>query len=450
MPGGLDSDSCNYAVVAKEALLTHKWLNLYDPIYGGPFYYHYPLCIWVTKILFAVLGISTFSAKLFSMLCGLGLVAVIFYLGRILKNDWVGFFGAISFLLTNHIIRLARQCRMDIPVTLFISLAILSFILAQRRSRSYYLLFGLFTCLAIFTKDVFGLAPLAIVGIYLVLRLRFKELFHPLFILGLLAAVLPVKLWTFLDKGMLAGNYYSANFLHLWKHILVKVPWYYYIWVLLTKYFYFLPLALYGGYLAVGEARRTRKPEAYLLIIWAIIFPLAFSFGRQKLHYFILPIYPAAGLLAGWALESLFKESLKYKIAATLKYIAIFSSIIMLSLPINIRSRRFAETARLGPVFDEVLKQAPESDFLVYNQDTSAVIFYSQRLTRVRYFSDKKALENELSSPGRKVKFCYLPEAEFVGLSPAVKSNCRIIVRFKEMLLVSSPRMQEFIATLPK
>ncbi|MBI5145428.1 MAG: hypothetical protein HZA27_04510, partial [Candidatus Omnitrophica bacterium] len=47
LPGGLDSDSCGYAVVAKEALRSNKWLKLEDPTHGADFYYHFPLAIWV-------------------------------------------------------------------------------------------------------------------------------------------------------------------------------------------------------------------------------------------------------------------------------------------------------------------------------------------------------------------------------------------------------------------
>src|SRR4030043_182335 len=77
VPGGLDVDSCNYGVVAKEVLRTHKWLGLYDPVYQGVFYYHFPLCIWMTALFFKFFGISTFTAKLFSMLSSLVLVGVI-------------------------------------------------------------------------------------------------------------------------------------------------------------------------------------------------------------------------------------------------------------------------------------------------------------------------------------------------------------------------------------
>ena len=449
VPGGLDVDSCNYAAVAKEILRTHKWLKIYDPVYQGVFYYHFPLCIWITALFFKIFGIATFTAKLFSMISGFLLTGAIFYFGKLLKNHWVGFFGGVSFLLTNHIVRLSRQCRMDLPVSLFITLAILSFILAQRRSRKYYLLFGLFTCLGIFSKDVSGLAPLAIVFVYLVLRRRVKELFHPLFIAGLIFAIGPLLFWVWLDQNTLFYGWWHWNFTHLLKSSGFNVPWYYYIQAIINKYFYFLPFAVYGGYLVVKELRNNKNYELLLLVIWTLIFPLAFSFGRQKLHYFILPMYPAASLLVGMAAERLLKEPIKNRVAASIKYILIISTIVMLCFPLNISSKRFNETLRLAPVIDEILKQLPEYEFIVYNQDVAAVLFYSQELSRVRYLSDKASLQEALSAPYTKVRLCYMNELDFSGLNASTREKWRTILKYKDKIVVINPHEPHLSVQLP-
>jgi len=449
VPGGLDVDSCNYAAVAKEILRTHKWLGLYDPVYQGVFYYHFPLCIWMTALFFKFFGITAFTAKLFSMLSSFLLVGVLFYFGKLLKNHWVGFFAGVSFLLTNHIVRLSRQCRMDLPVSLFITLAILSFILAQRRSRLYYLFFGLFTCLAIFSKDVSGLAPLAIVFVYLVMRWRIKELFHPFFILGLLFAIGSVLFWIWFDQNTLFYGWWHWNFTHLLKSPAFNVPWHYYIWTITTKYFYFLPFAIYGGYLAIKEAYNSKNHEFYLLIIWVLIFPLAFSFGRQKLHYFILPIYPAASLLVGMTCEKLFKEPIKLKIATSIKYILIITSIVILCFPINIRSKRFNEIIHMAPVIDEILKQVPEYEFIVYNQDVASILFYSQELSRVKYIKDKASLEEALTAPYAKVRLCYINERDFSELSITAREKCRTVLKYKDRIVIVSPQEPPLTVVLP-
>lgn len=450
VPGGLDVDSCNYAAVAKEILRTHKWLRLYDPVYQGVFYYHFPLGIWITAFFFKFLGVSTFTAKLFSMLSAVVLVGAIFYFGKLLKNHWVGFFAGLGLLFTNHIVRLSRQCRMDLPVSLFITLAIFSFVLAQKRSRRYYLLFGLFTCLAIFTKDVSGLAPLAIVFVYLAVTFRWKEFSHPLFICALLLAIVPVLAWIWLDQNTLFNPWLHWNFLHLLKSPGFNIPWYYYIKAIASKYFYFLPLALYGGYLAVQEARRDKKDEFYLLIIWAVIFPLAFSFGRQKLHYFILPMYPAASLLVGIVCERIFKESLKLNIAKASKYILIIMTLIMLCFPINIRSKRFAEIIRLAPVIDETLRKLPGYEFIVYKQDAASILFYSQELSRVKYIEDKVKMEDELGSTlSVKPKVCYMSEEDFLELNPSVRQKWQVLLKYKDRIVIVTPQAAGLTVALP-
>ncbi|MDD4939454.1 MAG: glycosyltransferase family 39 protein [Candidatus Omnitrophica bacterium] len=449
VPGGLDTDSCNYAAVAKEALRTNSWLGLYDPVYQGVFYYHFPLCIWITGFFFKILGVSTFAAKLFSMLSALALTAAIFYFGKLLKNQWTGFFAGAVFMLTNHIVRLSRQCRMDLPVTLFITLAILSFILAQRRSKKYYLLFGLSTSLAIFSKDISGLAPLAIVFVYLVLLGRFKEFFRPFFILGLLLAIGPVLLWIWLDKNTLFSRWWGWNFLHLMKSPGFNVPWHYYITAIINKYFYFLPLAVYGGYLAVKEAKRNKDHELYLLVIWALIFPAAFSFGRQKLHYFILPMYAATALLAGIALDHLLKEGLKTKIAAGIKFILIAASLALLCLPLNIRSKRFAETVRMSPAIDLLLRQLPEYDFIVYRQDSAAILFYSQELTRVKHIDTRERLEESLKADLLKPRILYIREEDFFELEPSLTRQCRVIFKYRDRMIIALPKELNITVILP-
>jgi 4-amino-4-deoxy-L-arabinose transferase-like glycosyltransferase len=210
-----------------------------------------------------------------------------------------------------------------------------------------------------------------------------------------------------------------------------------------------LPFALYGGYLALKEARQKKNYEFYLLIIWAVIFPLAFSFGRQKLHYFILPIYPATSLLVGLAADKIFKEPINLKISAALKYILIIATAVIVCFPLNIRSKRFIETVRLAPAIDELLKQLPEYEFMVYKQDKAALLFYSQQLTKVAVINNKASLEETLSMPYAKPRLCYLSEPDFIGLSPAAKENWQIVLRHKDRIIIVNPKNLELVITVP-
>jgi hypothetical protein len=210
-----------------------------------------------------------------------------------------------------------------------------------------------------------------------------------------------------------------------------------------------LPFAVYGGYLAIKEARQNKNYEFYLLIIWVVIFPLAFSFGRQKLHYFILPIYPAASLLVGISWDKIFREPLKLKIATGIKYILIIATIIMLGFPLNIRSKRFIEIIHMAPVIDEILKQLPEYEFIVYRQDVASVLFYAQELSRVKYIEEKSKLQEKLSEPSLRPQLCYISEQDFSSLDSSVRQECRIILKYKDRIVVLKPRDLNLTIVLP-
>jgi hypothetical protein len=121
-----------------------------------------------------------------------------------------------------------------------------------------------------------------------------------------------------------------------------------------------------------------------------------------------------------------------------------------LSTPLNIRSKRFVETVHLAPFIDQLLKQLPEYEFIVYNEDKSALLFYAQELSRARSITEKLTLENALSTFSKKARLCYLSESAFEELDPAVRANCRVILKYKDRIIVVNPADTELIVTLPK
>lgn len=443
----LDGDSYMYAATARHVAATGQWLNIYDPSYDGQFYYHFPLVIWLTALLFKFFGTGLFTAKLFSMLSALFAAILIFYFGRRLKNDWVGFFAGWSFLLTNHIARLSRQCRMDLPVTFFIALAMFAFYLAQKGRRGYYILFGLAGCLAIFSKDIVGTAPLVIAVLYLAARFRFKEIFHPLFVAGCIISLAPVLGWIFLEHKLYGSTLFDKWYVWNFKHVAFSpsfadrfdVPWYYYIRALLDKYWYFLPFALHGGYLAAKEEFKGGNRGWLIPVIWAAFFPFAFSFGAQKLHYFILPMYPASALLAGLSLNRILSEGAKFKFAKAVKYIIITMTLLMLCLPLKLYKPRFEEVFKMAPAINAALKQAGDHELMVCKVDRASAFFYLPT-DNYRYFKDALSLEQALSAPSLKARFIYMPDAEFQKISEGLRRDLRVLCRYKEHLFVTDSK----------
>ncbi|MBU2540371.1 MAG: glycosyltransferase family 39 protein [Candidatus Omnitrophica bacterium] len=442
-PGYLDGDSLGYAQTAKWVADSGRWLAIKDSSWGGQFYYHFPLAIWVSALSFKIFGVNVVSASLFSLLSCLGAVIAIFYFGKIIKNNWVGFFASVVFLLINYTPRLAQQCRMDMPLTLFIILSLYFFILAVRGKKTFYLLFGLFTSLAIMTKDVNGLAPLAIACIYLLISRQFKKLIDPYFLFGFVISFIPVLLWIWLEKHIygetLFAKWLNWNFLHLLRHKELAAPFYYYPREIIKRYFYFVPIFVHGAFLAIRQAKTRESDQPLLILTWAVFIPFAFSFGNRKLHYFIYSMYPAAALLAGIALNELCKQKIKLRILKIFIVGLIFLGLLRLSIPVRWGKTFFMDKVQVAAYIDSLLQEEQHYDFFTFNQHDAALIIYSQELDNITHIKDYESLKNLLENKASVNKrFCLINKVDFNSLSASIKNGWHILLILNEEILIAN------------
>jgi len=441
-PGFLDDDSVAYAQTARLVAQTNQWLNIYDPSYGGPFYYHFPLVIWISALIFKAFGVNVISASIFSLLSGLAAVIAIFYFGKLIKNRWVGFFSSSVFLLINFTPRLARQCRMDMPLALFVILSLYFFAKAQQGKKTNYLLFGIFTSLAIMTKDVFGLAPLAIASIFLLFSRNKREFLNPYFLLSLVLAFIPVVSWIILEQRLsgeaMFNKWLNWNFLHLLKSPAFNIPAYYYPLEILKRFFYFVPFFVYGGYLAIKKFLKKDSEAPLLILIWALFIPFVFSFGRQKLHYFIYSAYPAAALLAGLALEKIIRDSAKPKAFFLLVFLISAFGLLELCTPLRFARVYFAQTIKLVPLIDTILEKCGEYDFYTFSQDETALLFYSKKLKNTIRLKGKEELVASLNDRAAdKQRFCFLDKPSFYAIKPQLHPSWQVVLEHKDKLLIT-------------
>ncbi|MEW6008630.1 MAG: glycosyltransferase family 39 protein [Candidatus Omnitrophota bacterium] len=448
-PGYLDDDSIMYARVAKEVAISNQWLCFNDPSYGGPFYYHFPLLIWVSAIAFKIFGENVISASIFSLVSCLGAVIAIFYFGKLIKNSWVGVFASAVFLLINFTLRLAVQCRMDMPVTLFIILSLYFFLKGLEIERINYLLFGLFTGIAIMTKDVNGLAPLPIAFIYLVITKKFKEIINPYFLLAIVLAFLPVITWILLEthfygySNTIFNKWLHWNFLHLLSSKHFKAPFYYYPREIIKRFPYFAPFFVYGAYLAIRKVFKKESNNSLLVVVWFIFIPLAFSFGRQKIHYFIYSMYPAAALLSGIAIDNLCNEEKKEKIFKILIILLVLFGLFRLCFPVRYGKRFFTDIVAIAPIVDSILAKAEDFEFITYNQDDSALVFYSKQLENTQRIKDFDSLKFKLQQESQnKKRFCFLNSSDFENLEAAIKVRWHVLLKFDDKILIAD-KLQE-------
>ena len=139
----LDSDGIHYAAVAEEIARSGRWLLPFDPVVNTPHYWHFPMCLWPNALLFQWLGTSPAVAKLYSMGMTLVALAGLFFLGKTLSSPWTGWFAGMAFLLTNHVLRIARQCRPDLPLIAFLVLAFLGLACWGLKLEEFWIAVGL-------------------------------------------------------------------------------------------------------------------------------------------------------------------------------------------------------------------------------------------------------------------------------------------------------------------
>jgi 4-amino-4-deoxy-L-arabinose transferase-like glycosyltransferase len=310
-------DEPRYAQVAKEMVETGSWIL---PHLNGDIYHEKPpLVFWLVALSFKLFGNFTELAARFPIVL-LSILVLIFnyFLGKTLFNPLTGFLSSLILATNIEYFWLSRRLALDIPITLFILLALASFYKGYQKEKGrrwYYLSFFLLIGLATLAKGPVGfILPLLIIIIYLALKGELKRLKEMKFGIGALVFLLTLLVWL-IPAALQGGKDYSQEiifhqtvnrFFDTWSH---RQPFYYYFEVFPAGFLtwsIFLPAAFIWCF----QGWRKKREGDYLLpLVWFIVVFSFFSFSTGKRELYILPLYPAAALIAGkfWA-DSIAKQ----------------------------------------------------------------------------------------------------------------------------------------------
>lgn len=430
----LDSDGIHYAAVAEEVARSNRWLYMFDPILGHIYYWHFPMSIWPTALCFQWFGVSPLTAKLYSMVMTWLSVAGLYVLGRILISPWGGWCAGMAFLLTDHVLRIGRQCRPDLPLVAFLVWAFVGLMLAQGRPprRRWYWLAGAACLGAIMTKEMVGLVPLAVAAATLLLRRQWRELFHPAFLGCWVLAIAPVAAWAWTEQVRFGETLWavyrrqSVDFFMRQAQHLAK-PWYYYGWAILDKYWYFLPFAIAGAWLAWGRIRQGKEPRWATVFLWAAALPLGFSIALHKVHYYILPTYAATALLVGLAAERWIRPAWRPRIVSGVSGLGVAAAVALACFPVPVHKTRYEENIQLAPFIDPILAQAP-GEVISVRQDVASLLFYSKTVTRVTSAHAWPGFRDLLSQPASSRRYCLITEKDWEAIGPGARKGWQVLL----------------------
>lgn len=297
----LDPDEPVYAQTAREMLAAGDLLS--PRIYGNYWYDKPPMYYWLVSASSLLFGMGEFAARFPSALLGVaGAVWLYFSVSRLFSVR-AGVFSALVLTTSLEYFYLGKAAVTDMTLSFCLMAALLSFL------EKKYLLYYLFTALAVVTKGPVGLffAGL-IVFLHLLTTGNWKELRRMRILPGTLlfaAVAAPWYVWmirvhgaAFIDTFL---GFHNVTRFTSPEHASGAV-WYYFIPVLLVGFFPWTPLLFQSLWTALTNSRRDRATLSFF-VIWAAVVFLFFSVSATKLVSYILPMYPALAVIVGWYLD---------------------------------------------------------------------------------------------------------------------------------------------------
>lgn len=310
-----DIDEGMHAVMAQNMVRTGNWIT---PMFNGDPFFDKPVLVnWLGAISFAIFGFSEFAARLPTAILGVGCVITTFFIGRKIYDSDTGMFAALVLATSLEFIVLARQVQYDIPFVFLTTVTLFFFCSAfmdTHRRTLHLSLFYLAIALAVLTKGPLGLIlPTLAVILFLSQQRRLSFLADMNLPMGILIMVVVAVPWFLLmesaNPGYLGYFILKQHFANVFGELgdlqaRHPRPIYYYLPILVVGFFPW-SLILVG---AVRDALRRFDDMSILLLIWIAVILLVFSISSSKLSTYILPLWPAAALLVGRYLNSMFPQ----------------------------------------------------------------------------------------------------------------------------------------------
>ncbi len=327
----LGPDEPRYAQVAHEMFQRGDWIT---PTLGGHLWFEKPaLLYWMMIASFKVFGVSEWSARLGPALSGLLTILAVWWMARRversnqdLEHGGLSFWSTLVAGTTLGLFVFSRAASFDVVITMTTTWALAFFLVGElerdaKLRRLWLAGFYVFVGVSLLAKGLVGVViPFGVAGAYCLLRRRLpgrKTLLSLVWGLPLAAIVAALwygpiiarEGWPFIDQFFIQhhfARYVTAKYRH-------PAPFYYYVPILIA-------LALpWSGFVVEGLVKtgkqvwrsdKSRRENDHfkfqaVLVAW-ILFPLIFfSFSGAKLPGYILPVVPAAALLAGERLAQL-------------------------------------------------------------------------------------------------------------------------------------------------
>lgn len=313
-------DEARYAEIPREMLAGGDWVIPH--INGLAYIEKPPLQYWATAVVFKLFGPSEFTARLYTALCALGSLGLVWVMGRAAGGErraWraaAALSGMVLFLLLGQLVTL------DMSLTFYLTCALAAFLQAQRTqapgsNRGWMLLAWGVTALGVLTKGIVAAAiPVAVLVLYSLCARDFKPWRRLHVAWGLPLFLIVSVPWHWLAVLKL-DDFLQFYFVHehfaryLTPEAQRVQPWWFFIAVFcLGSMPWILPALRVAAFGWRAKPAPGQFNESLFLWIWVAFICVFFSFSDSKLAPYILPAMPALALLIAGLPAAQFKADL--------------------------------------------------------------------------------------------------------------------------------------------
>jgi 4-amino-4-deoxy-L-arabinose transferase-like glycosyltransferase len=343
-------DEGRYAEIPREILSGGDWLI---PHLNGLAYVEKPpLQYWATALSLRLFGQNEFAARLYTALCALGTLAVVWLVARRSWGPATAWRAAAMLASMLLFVVLGQLLTLDMSLTFYMTASLGAFLLAQREPRGagrLVLVAWAATGLGVLTKGlVAGVIPAAVLILYSAATRDFAPWRRLRPALGVPLFLLITIPWHWLAAHRLADflQFYFVHE-HLSRYMTPsadreEVWWFFGAVFVLGS----LPWSVSAARVLISSWRPRRVRGEFdvtvFLWIWMVFVCVFFSLSDSKLIPYILPAMPALALLMATLPEA--ARRLDLKCAALLTLLAA----LMLAIACGFGPRLLPQTVRNG------------------------------------------------------------------------------------------------------
>jgi 4-amino-4-deoxy-L-arabinose transferase-like glycosyltransferase len=319
-PPLIDWDEATYAEVAHEAVANHSYV---DFTFNGQSYLKKPpLLFWTIAASFKAFGESEFSARLPSVVMGLGTLLVLYAMVAADFGRYAGLLaGVVPLGFYFFVARGGRECATDAPLIFFSSVAIFALDRARLQGR-WVPVVGVACGMALLSKGAAGLIPLSVAAIAVLMVPAFSELGVAALTTIVAATAIVAAPWfvyQLIHNGPVFWTSYIKHetLMRIVKHLEDEPAAASYTARTFTgevRFLWPLLLPLAGiTYAVMGKSDWGMLPRIPASVrVWLLWFAVAFTAAcavQTKLGWYVLPALIPIALLAGAAVASALSQA---------------------------------------------------------------------------------------------------------------------------------------------